>query len=268
MKESEQFANKKQYHIQCGKGDLAPYVLLPGDPDRVDKIASVWDSYCHVASHREYTSVTGVYKGYDISCMSTGIGAPSAGIAVEELARIGCHTLLRVGSTGVIQDIPCGDLIITTGAVRFEGTSTQYVWPEYPAVAHYEVVLALIEACETLKFSYHVGIGVSTDSFYAGQARPGYKGYSPSKYNGFIKDLQNASVLNFEMEAACILTLGSIYHLRAGAVCTVFANRVTGEFKTIGEERAGKAASEAVKILHEWDHTKNRQGKKWFYPSL
>lgn len=257
-----------QYHIQCKKGELSPYVLLPGDPERVVTIASLWDVYTDVAYHREYRSVTGVYKTKDISCVSTGIGAPSAGIAVEELARIGCHTFVRVGSTGVIQDILCGDLIINTGSMRFEGTSKAYIREEYPALSNYEVVLALVEACETLDYAYHVGIGASTDSFFVGQARPGFNDYFPSQYEKFINDLQKAGVLNFEMESSCILTISSLYGLRAGAVCAVFANRVTGEFACVGEERAGRAASEAVKILHEWDEKKDEKGKKWFYPSL
>lgn len=258
----------KQYHIQCRKGDLSPYVLLPGDPDRVIKIAQLWDSYTEVSYHREYRSVRGCYKKVDISCISTGIGSPSAGIAVEELARIGCHTLMRVGSTGVIQDIPCGDLIINTGSMRFEGTSKEYIATEYPAVAHYEVVLSLVEACETLGYPYHVGVGASTDSFYIGQGRPGFQSYFQSKYKNFIEDLQKASVLNFEMEASCVLAVSSVYKLRAGVVCAVFANRVTGEFDVSGEDKAGRAASEAVKILHEWDEKKEEKGKKWFYPSL
>lgn len=257
-----------QYHIQCKTGDLSPYVLLPGDPGRVTKIASLWDTYTDIAYHREYRSVTGVYKTKDIACVSTGIGAPSAGIAVEELARIGCHTFVRVGSTGVIQDIPCGDLIINTGSMRFEGTSTAYIQKAYPALSNYEVVLALVEACETLEYQYHVGIGASTDSFFVGQARPGFKDYFPSHYNAFISNLQKAGVLNFEMETSCILTLSSLYGLRAGAVCVVFANRVSGAFECVGEEKAAKAASEAVKILHEWDEKKKEKGKKWFYPSL
>lgn len=258
----------KQYHISCVKGDLSPYVLLPGDPDRVLKIAEIWDDYAEISYHREYRSVRGIYKKTDISCVSTGIGSPSAGIAVEELARIGCHTLIRVGSTGVIQDIPCGDLVINTGSIRFEGTSKEYICTEYPAVANYEVVLSLIEACEILGYPYHLGIGASTDSFYLGQARPGFNNYFQSKYERFIEDLRAASVLNFEMEASCILTVSSLYGLRAGTVCAVFANRVTGEFHVLGEERAGRAASEAVKILHEWDETKKKKGKKWFHPSL
>ncbi len=260
--------NGKLYHTNCGKGDLSPYVLLPGDPERVLKIAHLWDDYTEVACNREYRSVRGTYKKRDISCVSTGIGSPSAGIAVEELARIGCHTFIRVGSTGVIQDFPLGDLIINTGSIRFDGTSQEYIYREYPALAHYEVVLSLIEACESLDYPYHVGIGASTDSFYLGQGRPGFNDFFQSKYEKFIEDLQKASVMNFEMEASCILTISSLYRLRAGVLCAVFANRVTGEFVRSGEERAGRAASEALKILHEWDETKKEKGKKWFYPSL
>lgn len=258
----------KLYHIKLGKGELSPYVLLPGDPERVLRIARLWDDYTEVAWNREYRSVRGTYKKTDISCVSTGIGSPSAGIAVEELARIGCHTFIRVGSTGVIEDIPLGDLIINTGSIRFDGTSQEYIEKEYPALAHYEVVLSLIEACESLDYPYHVGIGASTASFYLGQARPGFNDFFQSRYEKFIEDLQEASVLNFEMEASCILTLSSLFRLRAGVLCAVFANRITGEFLKTGEERAGRAASEAMKILHEWDETKKEKHKKWFYPSL
>jgi len=267
-KSSASVSKDKQYHIQLGKGDLPPYVLLPGDPERVPKIASIWDAYTEISYHREYRSVRGTYKNTEISCVSTGIGAPSAGIAVEELARIGCHTFIRVGSTGAIQNIPCGDLIINTASVRFEGTSREYIFPEYPAAAHYEVILSLIEACEALGYPYHLGIGASTDSFYLGQARPGFNNYFQSRHENLVNDLQKASVLNFEMEASCIFTVCSLYGLRAGAVCAVFANRVTGDFHTIGEEKAGRAASEAVKILNEWDEMKKKKSKKWFYPSL
>jgi uridine phosphorylase len=258
----------RQYHIQCRKGDLAPYVLLPGDPQRVQKIASLWDSFHEVQHHREFRSVRGLYKKRDISSVSTGIGSPSAGIVVEELARIGCHTLIRVGSTGVIQDIPCGDLIITTGCVRFEGTSKEYICTEYPALSHYEVILSLVQACESLGYTYHLGIGATTDSFFVGQGRHGFNEYFPSKYDVFIEDLRKAGVLNFEMETASILTLSSLFGLRAGAVCAVFANRVTGEFDVSGEKEAGRAASEAVRILQEWDEKKEKSGKNWFYPSL
>ncbi|MGI5840097.1 MAG: nucleoside phosphorylase [bacterium] len=254
------------YHIGVSPGELPRYVLLPGDPDRVSKVGEVWDEYSPVAAHREFRSGRGKYQRADIGIMSTGIGAPSAAIAVEELASIGCDTFIRVGSTGVIQDgINCGDLIINTGAVRFDGTTPYYAPPEYPALAHYEVVIALIEACERLGYRYHTGIGASTSSFYTGQARPGYGGFRQGWMDSLIPDLQRAKVLNFEMEAAAIFTLSALFGLRAGCICTVFANRATNEFRVVGEDRAIRAASEAVLILREWDGWKQAKGAPRFF---
>jgi uridine phosphorylase len=259
----------KMYHIQCRKGDLAPYVLLPGDPGRVEKIAKVWDDYKEVAYHREFHSVTGHYHNVLISCLSTGIGSPSTAIAVEEAARIGCHTFIRVGSTGAIQPgIKPGDLIISLAGVKLEGTSRRYVIEEYPSFAHYEVVLALIEACEKLGFRYHLGITASTDSFYVGEGRPGFKGYNQSYLEHILDDLKRANVLNFEMEASALFTISSLYGLRAGAICAVFDNLITNEFKIAGEDEVILAASEAVAILAKWDNLKKKKKKKYFYPSL
>ncbi|OYT61045.1 MAG: uridine phosphorylase [Desulfurococcales archaeon ex4484_217_1] len=260
----------KQYHIHCKPGDVAPYVLLPGDPGRVYRIAKYWDEKREVAKHREYVTFTGKYRGAPISATSTGIGGPAAAIAVEELLRVGAHTFIRVGTTGAIQKfIGVGDLIITTAAVRLDGTSKQYVFTEYPAAASYEVVLALIEAAESLGVKYHVGISASTDSFYTGQGRPGFKGYMLSWMKNIISDLQRANVLNFEMESSTIFTLANIYGARAGSVCAAVANRVTDEFIVdAGVEDAIKVANEAVRILYGWDNIKTKKGKKYFYPSL
>lgn len=259
----------QQYHIGVKPGDLPRYVLLPGDPDRVAKVGELWGGLTLVAAHREYRSGFGKYRGTDLGVLSTGIGAPSTAIAVEELASIGCDTFIRVGSTGVIQDgIECGDLIINTGAVRFDGTTPYYAPPEYPALAHHEVVIALIEACERLGFRYHTGIGASTSSFYTGQARPGYGGFRQSWMDNLISDLRQAKVLNFEMEAAAIFTLASLFGLRAGCVCTVFANRVTNEFRVVGEDRAIRAASEAVRILSERDRLKQEEGARRNFSGL
>ncbi len=222
----------KQYHIACGQGDVAPSILIPGDPARVGKIASLWDSSKEIANHREYHTMTGVYQEVPISCTSSGIGGPSLAIAVDELCRISVQTFIRVGSTGGIQKGQnIGDLVISTGAVRLEGTSKDFVIAEYPAVANYEVVMALIEAAEELKFRYHVGITASTDTFYTGQGRPAYKEYFPSFKEHIYKDMQAAGVLNFEMEAATLFTIASIFGKRAGAVCCIVANRVTDEFE-------------------------------------
>ncbi len=258
-----------QYHIACRPGDVARYVLLPGDPERVPKISSLWDEAEEIAFHREYRTHTGRYKGVQISVTSTGIGGPSSAIAVEELATIGADTFIRVGSTGAIQPgMEIGDLIIARAAVRLEGTSKQYVRVEYPAAADLEVTLALIEAAESLGVRYHLGITASTDSFYLGQGRPGLKGYFPSFAKNILDDLRQANVTNFEMEAATLFTLASIYGLRAGCVCAVFANRVTNEFGKAGEKEAALVASEAVKILAEWDEEKEKAGKKVWFPGL
>jgi uridine phosphorylase len=258
-----------QYHIACKPGDVARYVLLPGDPERVDVISSLWDERREVVYHREFKTHTGKYKGVDISATSTGIGSPSAVIALEELARIGADTFIRVGSTGVIQEnIEIGDLIITSSAVRLEGTSKEYVRAEYPASANYEVLLALIEAAEGEGLPYHVGITASTDSFYLGQVRKGYNGYLQSFSQSIVDDLRRANVLNFEMEAAALFTVANIYGLRAGSIAVVFANRITDEFEVVSQEPMARVASEAVKILAEWDDKKRRREKKYFYPSL
>ena len=267
--ENPQDEHGMQYHIACKPGDVARYVLLPGDPARVDVISSFWDEREEKAYHREFKTHTGKYKGVAISATSTGIGSPSAIIALEELARIGADTFIRVGSTGAIQkDIEIGDLIISSAAVRLEGTSKDYVRVEYPASANYEVLLALIEAAENEGINYHVGITASTDSFYLGQGRPGFNGYEQSFLQRILGDLRRANVLNFEMEAAAIFTVSNIYGLRAGSISVVFANRIKGEFKVVSQEPVAKVANEAVRILADWDEEKERKNKKYFYPSL
>jgi len=258
-----------QYHIGCKKGDVGRYVFLPGDPDRVPRIAEFWDSAQEVSSHREYRIWTGRLDGIMVSACSTGIGGPATAIAFEELAAIGGDTFVRVGTCGALQkEIQCGDLVISTAAVRLDGTSTQYVQPEYPAVANYEIVLSLIEATEKLGYRYHVGCTASSDSFYVGQGRPGFKGYLPLGADKTVETMSRVNVLNFEMEAATIFTLAGIYGLRAGAVCTVYANRITNRFETKGEEEVCKVAVEAVRTLAQWDRERMKKRKHYWYPSL
>jgi len=253
----------RQYHIACKPGDLAKYLLIPGAPERAAKIARLWDEAKEVAYHREFRSFTGKYKDVNISVLSSGIGPASLAIAVNEAANIGVETLLRVGSTGVIQGaIECGDLVISTAAVRLDGTSNHYVIPEYPAVANHEVLQALIEAAENLGVKYHVGITATTADFYAGQARPAFRDYRQPSLENLILSLQRAHVLNFEMECATLFILCSLFQLRAGAVCAVYANRVTDVFKPgAGEEDCIRVANEAIKILNEWDNQKQRNEK-------
>ncbi len=263
--------NGKQYHIRCGIGDVARYCLLPGDPKRVSKIADMWDSSHLVADYREHVTYTGKIGDMDISACSTGAGGGSTASALEDLAEIGCDTLIRVGTCGAIQKhIKPGDLIICSGAVRMEGTSDGYVTNSYPAVANYEVTLALIEAAEQLGYTYHVGIGYTASSFFCGQGRSGYNGYSQSFMKTLVQDMQAAGVLNFEMEAATVLTISSLYKLRAGAIFTVVANRLENSFKydntTVNHNI--KVANRAMQILWDWEKKKKTSGKTYFFPSL
>ena len=255
--------NREQYHLEVKEGDVAKSVLIPGDPQRVKRISAQWDEVREVAEHRQFVTHTGKYKGVDISACSTGIGGPGTAIVVEELANVGVDTFLRVGSTGALkEEMELGDIIISTAAVRLEGTSKQYVRPEYPAAASYEVVLAFIEAAETFGLNYHLGISASTDSFYLGQSRPGFGGYTQSMSETLVEDLTKANVANFEMEAATLFTLGNIYGFRTGAACAVYANRVRDEFAVKGEADVIKVGNEAVKILAELDEDKKGR-KHW-----
>ena len=266
---SEDPSEDEQYHLEVRPGDVADSVLLPGNPERVEKVVDAWDDHRVVADHREYRTATGTYDGTPISVTSTGIGSPSAAIAVEELARVGADTLLRVGSCGAIrEEASVGDLVITTGAVRQEGTSDEYVREDYPASADDRVVGALVTAAERLDCDYHLGITASTDSFYPGQGRPGFEGFEAAGSDDLVENLRAARVLNFEMEAAAILTLANLYGLRAGAVCAVYANRVTGEFRTEGERKAAKVASEAVSVLAEMDAAAEKADTDRWHPGL
>ncbi|PSQ32284.1 uridine phosphorylase [Halobacteriales archaeon QS_9_67_15] len=267
--DSEDPNDDEQYHLEVGPGDVAESVLLPGNPERVEKITDGWDDHEVVAEHREYRTATGSYDETSVSVTSTGIGSPSAAIAVEELARVGVETFLRVGSCGAIrEEASVGDLVITTGGVRQEGTSEEYVREDYPASADDQVVAALVTAAERLDYDYHVGVTASTDSFYAGQGRPGFEGFEAAESDELVENLREANVLNFEMEAASILTLANLYGLRAGAVCTVYANRVTGEFRTEGERKAATVASEAVSVLDDMDAAADAAEADRWHPGL
>lgn len=261
--------NGMPYHIPIARGTLPNYALLPGSPERAIEISKLWDSSRQLAGKREFLTLSGTYRGVEVSCTSIGIGSAAASIAVEELASLGVDTFVRVGSTGSIQrDLHLGDLIINTASVRYDGTTDSYVPPAYPAHAHVEVTMALIEAAESLGYDYHVGISCSTSSFYVGQSRTGLRGYTQPWIKERIAVMRRAGVLNFEEEAATIFVLSSIYGLRAGAISFVIADRARDTFDYSGEERAIRVANEAVYILAEWDRTKARTKKKHFFPSL
>lgn len=223
-----------QYHIKLSPGDVAPYVLLPGDPGRVETVAKHWDEYHKVAHNREYVTYTGVYKGAPISCTSTGIGAPSTSIALEELARCGATTFIRIGTCGTFQDhINNGDIIIFDSAARYDGASHLYAPPEFPAVASHDVVSACIAAGKELGYACHVGTTRSADTFYAKHARPGssFNSYWQSDWKEHFEDLKRLNILGAEMEASIIFVLARVWGLRAGGISVVLDNvlHVSGE---------------------------------------
>jgi uridine phosphorylase len=248
---------------------VAETVLLPGDPDRVPKMSELWDESREIAAYREHVTHTGKIRGMDISACSTGAGGGSTASALEELAEVGAKKFIRVGTTSAIQPhIRPGDLIISSGAVRYDGTSENYVNLNYPAIADYEVVAALVEACERLGFTYHVGITATAASFFCGQNRPGFGGYRQSWFEDRYQDLRAANVVNYEMEAATVLTLSSLFKIKAGAIFAVIGNRVTDEFVYGGVEKSIAAATEAAIILNEWDQLKKANNKTYWHPSL
>lgn len=259
-----------QYHIRCRPGDVARYVLLPGDPARVALIARQWADGHEIAAEREHVTWTGRLEGGGpISACSTGAGGGSTASALEELIAIGADTFVRVGTCGAIQaEIACGDVVIHTGAVRLDGTSLQYVRPEYPAAAHPVVVLALVQAAEQLGVPYHLGVSASTAAFYTGQGRPGWQGYRQSFMDDLLPDLQAAGVLTFEMEAATIFTLLGLYGLRGGSVCAVVANRVTDTMVKAGVETAIAVGNAAMRVLQEWDAQAAAAHKRVWFPGL
>ena len=163
---------EKQYHIHCAEGDVGRYVILPGDPGRCEKIAELFDDAHFVSQNREYTIYTGTLLGEKVSVCSTGIGGPSASIAMEELHNIGADTFIRVGTCGGIElDVRSGDVVVATGAIRFEHTSREYAPIEYPAVANFEVTTALVQAAKALGKRTQVGVVQCKDAFY-GQHSP------------------------------------------------------------------------------------------------
>ena len=249
---------------------LPKYVLVPGDPDRVTLMASQWDQANEYQLPRGFRAAVGIYKGVEIAAYSSMMGAPSMELTINDLAVLGAHTLIRVGTTGSLREnIHNGELIINDASVRIDGTTHLYVRNEYPAAASYEVTMALVEASERLGFTYHVGIGATAGSFFAGQGRVSFGGYKQPEIDELLPYMQKANVLNFEMEAATLLTLSRLFGLRAGAVCSVIANRVTGEWADQGGvERACWVGAEAVWLLTEWDKKKAQAGKKNMYPGL
>jgi uridine phosphorylase len=259
----------RQYHLQVNSGDVAPTVLLPGDPGRVPVVAELWDEARHVATNREYATYTGVYRGAPISCTSTGIGCPSTAIAMEELARTGARTFIRLGTCGTFQDdVANGDIAIFDSAARYDGASRLYAPLELPAVASHEVVSAAIDVGRELGYRCHVGTTRSGDAFYARHPQPGssFSGYWQSDWREHFEDLKRMRVLAAEMEASVIFVLARVWGLRAGGISVVVDNVLEVSSAESGFdpeqlfalsaesiERLARMGCELVRLLHERD---------------
>ena len=264
---------ERQYHIGLGPGELAEYILLPGDPDRTGKIAGLLDDVELEQRHREFASATGSYRGQRVSIVSTGIGTDNVEIVVAEaLAITERPTFIRVGSCGGLQpEMSLGDLAITTGAVRLETTTSWFVHDGYPAVADYEAVIALIEAAERLGHRYHVGLTATAPGFFGAQGRPIPQ--LPIRYPDLAEDMARQRVMNFEMEASALLVLAGLARCRAGVVCAVYAQRTSGDFVTGPAKDAAEAACvetglESLLILAEMDRRKRTAATDRWRPSL
>ena len=229
----------KQPHLLVEAGDLNDIALIPGDPGRVDRIANLCDSSEVVAENREYKVVNATYEGTDLTICSTGIGCPSAAIAVEELNEVGVETVIRVGTTGALQEgIEIGDMIIATGAAKNEGTSKRYEDVEYPAVPDYDVLTSLVDSAEANDEDVHVGPIASDDAFYA-------------ETEEYVADWEEANILSVEMEAAAVFSLTRRRGMQAGAICTVDGNLVEGTQKgeTEDEELPEKAKNNVERAI-------------------
>jgi uridine phosphorylase len=229
----------KQPHLLVEEGDVHDIALVPGDPGRVDRIASHCEDVETVAENREYKLVNATYEGRDLTICSTGIGSPSAAIAVEELAAVGVETFVRVGTTGALQEgIEIGDMIVATGAAKDEGTTGRYEADTVPAVPDYEVLSELVEAAQSRGEDVHVGPIATDDAFYA-------------ETDEYVDNWEAAGLLAVEMEAAALFTLARRKGLRAGAICTVDGNLVEGTQKgeTDDEELPEKAKNNVERAI-------------------
>ncbi len=244
---------KKQYHIACGEGQIGRYAIMPGDPERCEKIARYLENPCKIAQNREFTTWVGTLDGELVTVTSSGIGGPSAAIAIEELHAIGVDTIIRVGTSGgMSKNVHVGDVVIAQSAIRMEGTTKEYMPIEFPATASFEITSALAQAAEESGIPYHVGVVECKDSFY-GQHSPERMPVSYelcNKWNAWLM----GGVLTSEMESAALFIVSAVLGIRAGTILLVGVNP---ELKKAGineghcndTDRAIKIAIEALRKI-------------------
>lgn len=252
--------HEREFHINCVKGDVGRYCILPGDPGRCEKIAAYFDNPVKVMSNREYTTYTGTLLGEKVSVVSTGIGGPSAAIAMEELIHLGADTFVRVGTCGGMKlDVQSDDVVIATGAIRMEGTSKEYAPIEFPAVADFEVMTALVEAAKRLGKPWHAGVVECKDSFY-GQHAPESMPVSYELLNKW-EAWKRLGTLASEMESAALFTVAAARGVRCGSCFHVVWNQEREAAGLDVKESHDLAAAievgiGAVKLLIEQDRKK------------
>ncbi len=270
---------QKQLITGLEPGEVSKYVLLCGEPERVPKIASSLSGSRMVRQTREFTVHGGSLDGSSVTVASTGIGGPSTAILIEELANLGAHTFIRIGTSGgIAEGLGKGDFVVSTGAIRADGTSRSYTWPGYPASANHEIVLALIDSAYRLKARFDVGVSFSVDGFYSenkvikdGRIAPmSQSGYMPSFMVDRLSDVKKMGAKNIEMENGTLFTLCGLLGLRGGAICTVSdvvpwhpTEKVIDSEQNMAE--CIKVGVEGLRTLIKWDSKKT--GKFWC-PSL
>ena len=256
----DETSRQVQFHIQCAPGQVGKYCILPGDPGRCESIARYFDDPVHVQTNREYTTYTGTLLGEKVSVVSTGIGGPSAAIAMEELCNLDCHTFVRVGTCGGIKlEVQSDDVVVATGAVRMEGTSREYAPIEFPAVPDYEVLSNLVEAAKASGRDWYAGVVQCKDSFY-GQHSPERMPVSyelEQKWQAW----KRLGVLASEMESAALFTVAAARGVRCGSVFHVIWNQERNaagldQIRDEDTDAAVRTGVEAIRLLIRRDREK------------
>jgi uridine phosphorylase len=263
-----------QYHIGLKPAEVAQNILLCGDPARASRAAKLFEKVRCERTNREYVTLTGTYHSIPVSIMATGIGPDNTEIAVIELLQLVKNPVfIRIGSSGGIgKRIKLGDLVISEGAVRLENTSLYFVSEGYPAVANFEVILALVESVEALGATYHLGLTATAPGFYGAQGRM-VPGLPQPRFPKLTAELERMNVANLEMETSALLTLASVAGVRAGAVCAIYAERrhnrfIDGELKEKAEMNCIRCGLGALEALSRMDAAKTKARARWWRPSL
>ncbi|MBI4576882.1 MAG: nucleoside phosphorylase [Planctomycetes bacterium] len=264
-------ASGRQYHVGVAPGEVAPNVLLVGDPARARRVAALFQAVELERANREYVTITGTWEGLRVSVVATGIGCDNTEIAVIELCQcVERPTFIRAGSSGSLQPhIGLGELVVSAAAVRLEDTSRHFVPDGYPAVAHHEVVLALLEAAAGLGVRHHLGLTATASGFYGAQGRT-VGGFRPRRAD-LPEELGGLGVANLEMESSTLFTLASLRGVRAGTVCAVYAHRPSNVFidaasKHRSEGDCIRTALAAFSVLARMDRSRG-DGARWL-PSM